>query len=480
MVPVRGEASRGSTEATVPHEIASGFTSPRPTTPIHDAASAFEARFARLELAGRSGLVAAVSGGSDSTALLLLLHAALSRQPPETRLLAVTIDHGLRPDSDAEASAVARLCADHGIAHRTMSWIGPKPKTGLQAAAREARYRLLAEAATDLGTDIVFTGHTSDDQAETIAMRRRRGSGRGLAGMAPATLYDGRIWLLRPLLDATRSALRDYLGSIGMGWIDDPSNRNIAFERVRVRQDGPSEIEGASEAAEARRMLSHRAAALIAVHASLAAPGLVRLAPALFAADDREAAIHAFRALLAVTGGTDHLPDIGRCGALFDRVGMGPLCATLSRVVVDARRTGVFLRRELRGLPAPEPLHNGMIWDGRFRIRSSRVAGGMVIKALGPQKAGTDGSVINDVPKSLASKASAVGPSVRSAVSGALIADLSAASGGEEANFLTATPLLAPWARFLPSFDLALARSVAALVGAPDIPASPCEGHKKA
>ncbi len=186
-------------------------------------------------------VVIALSGGSNSTALLMLAHALFSDRGETDRLLAVTVDHGLRAESADEARRVGTMCSALGIAHDIRRWDGAKPATGLQAAAREARYRLLAEAATDAGSAIVLTGHTLDDQRETVAMRSARGPGRGLSGIAPATLFARRTWFVRPLIARRRQELRDWLETAGRGWIEDPSNRDRRFERVRVRQDAPEQ-----------------------------------------------------------------------------------------------------------------------------------------------------------------------------------------------------------------------------------------------
>ncbi len=201
---------------------------------------------------------------------------------------------------------MAALCASLGVAHRTLRWIGEKPAAGLPAAAREARHDLLAQAAQAEDTDLVLTGHTADDQAETVLMRQARDKGRGLAGIAPATLFAGKTWIARPLLATRREALRDFLRSRGVGWIDDPTNVSDAFERPRLRKalgnaEGEARIAAAlheaGEAAQRREMLGEAAAILIRDHADRPLPGLVRLAPLFLGEGD--ASIYALRILLA-------------------------------------------------------------------------------------------------------------------------------------------------------------------------------------
>ena len=159
------------------------------------------------ELRSAPALVLAVSGGPDSVALMWLAarwQRSLARGP---LLTVVTVDHGLRREAAREAREVKRLATELGLTHRTLRWRGAKPKTGLPAAAREARYCLLAQAARAAGASHVLTAHTRDDQAETLLMRLLRGSGlAGLSAMAQVSKRDGII-LARPLLDVSKSQL---------------------------------------------------------------------------------------------------------------------------------------------------------------------------------------------------------------------------------------------------------------------------------
>ncbi|MCX7305958.1 MAG: tRNA lysidine(34) synthetase TilS [Hyphomicrobiales bacterium] len=413
--------------------------------------------FSSFDIQSRGSVIAAVSGGSDSTALLALLNDNLGRLSAGTRLVAVTVDHGLRAESRDEAAAVARFCASQGIAHRTVVWTGEKPATGIAAAAREARHALLAEVARIERAGLVLTGHTADDLAETVLMRTARGKGRGLAGIAPATLFDGTVWFGRPLLDVRRQALRAFLERRGIGWIEDPSNFSDRYERPRVRkaisEAGITQaLRIASEAATERTARGEDAARLIASHAERKAPGLLRLGRDFLRDDSRPTAAYALRILLAVAGGTEHLPDLDRTAELFARLASGdPVRAVLSRALVDRRKDGIFLLRERRGLPACESQDEGTIWDGRYRFvrRHAGIAPGA--------DAPVDRVRELDAPASLVRQAAAGLPQ--------------AALQGD------AVPVLAPWARYLPSFDDTPARAVARLIGAPEMPEPPFHRH---
>jgi len=226
------------------------------------------------------GLILAVSGGPDSTALLVLAARWAKRLKRAPGLLAVTVDHGLRPQAAREANAVKRLARRLGVAHRTMRWRGRKPRTGLQEAARIARYRLLAEAAGREGYAHVLTAHTLDDQAETVLFRLARGSGvLGLAGMAQAAPLpasgDSTIFLVRPFLHVPKQRLIATLKTARIAYADDPTNRDPRFARPRLRLLMPAlareGLDARGLARLAMRMRRVEATLAVAVEAARAA-----------------------------------------------------------------------------------------------------------------------------------------------------------------------------------------------------------------
>ena len=201
------------------------------TSPI----SAGDARELFADWKGAPALVLAVSGGPDSVALMWLAARwcrALSRGP---RLVAVTVDHGLRAEAAREAREVKELARSLDVEHRTMRWNGAKPSTGVPAAARAERYRLLAQAARSAGASHILTAHTRDDQAETLLMRLLRGSGiAGLSAMARESGRDG-VTLARPLLAVPKLRLVATLNKAKIDFADDPTNHDTAFTRPRLR-----------------------------------------------------------------------------------------------------------------------------------------------------------------------------------------------------------------------------------------------------
>jgi tRNA(Ile)-lysidine synthase len=230
------------------------------------AVSAAEAATLFASLKSAPALLLAVSGGPDSSALMLLAarwRATLASGP---KLFAATVDHRLRPHSAGEARAVGELARRLGIPHRTLRWDGGKPQTGLQAAARAARYRLLARAARAVGAAHIVTGHTLDDQAETVLLRMARGSGlTGLCAMVRETPLaqcaadagsprrkEVPLMIVRPLLDVPKARLMATLDTAEIAFADDPSNRDPRFTRARLRQLMPML---AGEGLSARRLV---------------------------------------------------------------------------------------------------------------------------------------------------------------------------------------------------------------------------------
>ena len=313
------------------------------------------------------GLLLAVSGGSDSTALLMIAAgwaAALKkRRRRAPKLLAVTVDHGLRPEAKREAAAVKRVARLLGIPHRTVYWRGAKPKTGLPEAARVARYRLLADAATRAGYEHILTAHTLDDQAETVLFRLARGSGlTGLAGMAHASAVPvdagTAIFLVRPLLAVPKARLLATLQAAGVAHSEDPSNHDPRFTRPRLRALMPhlarEGLDAPCLARLAARMRRAEATVEFAVGAARAAlaPGPWREGePIVFASQQfadlpGEVGLRLLGRAVAHAGNEGPV-ELGKLESLYHalRTSPAPLRRTLAGAVVTLRGGRLVIER---------------------------------------------------------------------------------------------------------------------------------------
>ncbi len=323
----------------------------------------------------------AVSGGGDSTALLLI--AARWTRDRGWRLAAATVDHGLRPESAAEAAGVAGQCAELGIPHETLPAGDLAAAAGnLSAAAREARLELLSAWAARLGLASVLLGHTLDDQAETVLMRLARGSGvEGLSGMQADLCWRGTRWL-RPLLGVRRADLRGFLLAEGFSWAEDPTNENPGYDRVKARAalatlaplgiDAGGLAETALRLQRQRRVLERAMARLADRARCWGGLGEVRLDPAELAADEADTALRLLADTLQRLSGAAYPPRYRALAALLGRMLAGADAdATLAGCVIR-RRTGgpVLVCREPDACAGPVAPEDGSVtWDGRWVLR---------------------------------------------------------------------------------------------------------------
>lgn len=364
-------------------------------TPPADAGHAFARVLDRLSARLRSDtnapLALGLSGGSDSLALLKL--ASTWAQANGRRILALTVDHGLNPDSARWTTFARDAALAEGADWQGLRWPGPKPVTGLPAAARHARHSLLAEAARATGARVILLGHTADDATEAAWMRAEGSSLGRVREWSPSPVWpEGRgLMLLRPMLDIRRQALRDWLAAQGAGWIDDPANGDVRFARSRARASlvpfggGGSHAEpttggGATAPSdEGLRCLTTLAPDTLTPSRKGSGDAAVRSSPL----SSREGSITLNRSVspgilsfaLVCAGGSDRMPRGDRLAALAARLVAGDtFTATLCGARIDAtpdhirihREAGEFTRR-----PPPDiDLTPGVeaIWDGRWAI----------------------------------------------------------------------------------------------------------------
>ena len=322
----------------------------------------FDALITRFSSNKEAPIAIAVSGGSDSVALLCLAHdwaEAMGR-----KLLVLTVDHGLRAAAAIEAEAVSNLAQMLGHRHQTLEWQSPKPS---QNAARQARYALLADAAERQRAEILLTGHTFDDVVETALLRRRRGvrtsaiAGPALAAPVPTWPQGRGLTLLRPLVHTRRANLQAHLTEQDRSWAEDPSNQYVRFERVRIRN---FLREHPALAAMAERFTAKTQSEVVRDHQQLAeALARVRVEPSgLINTVDAPISPLLLQVLARCASGS---PDTPRYGAIKD--------VMLALDAPGARRTlnGAWFQKTSAGIwigrdPGQTRTQTGDVFDGRY------------------------------------------------------------------------------------------------------------------
>lgn len=346
-----------------------------------------------------SHLALAVSGGPDSLALMHLAARWQRELAAGPSLSVLTVDHGLRQGSRAEAELVGSVASELGLPHAILSWEKCEARsTSVQARARTARYDLMAAFCHANDIPALVTAHHLDDQAETFLMRLKRGSGLdGLAAIPERGEWAG-IAILRPLLEIPKARLVATVEAAGIAFASDPSNEDQRFERARLRQsaDALAKLELTPEALalsarrlrRAREALDAAARDFVAAHSELSEAGYALVGrDAIFAAP-QEIALRALSQLVGAVGGSEEPVRLAKLEAL-----LAALQAHLDRAHTLGRcriqpfkgRLGVF--REMRGSGLPiARLSPGerMLWDNRFRIElGAEERAPIVVRALG-------------------------------------------------------------------------------------------------
>lgn len=338
----------------------------------------------------KAPVAVALSGGPDSMALFLVADHLCRRRG--VLLQALHVNHGLRPEADAEAAQIEAVCRLRGRSCTILRWHGEKPTTGVHRAARDARYRLMAEACQDLGGTTLLVAHHLEDQAETLLHRIDRDSGPdGLAGMAPMTHLHG-IRLLRPLLTLSKAVLEAHAAAEGVSVLRDPSNLDLRFARGRLREmAAPLRASGVTAArlgrlanlmGRARGEMDRLTAERLSGCVHLSATGYAWLGLASFRELPRPVARRVLSGLLQTIGGGIYPARGQRLDRAVDwlaeaKTGAVRTLGGCRLAVLKARSDGtggLRVTREWRSIDHEITLEPGRsaLWDGRFEISNGR------------------------------------------------------------------------------------------------------------
>ncbi len=348
-----------------------------------DLTGEFAAAMEAMAVRPGARVAAAVSGGADSMALALLL--AHWARPRGIIVQALTVDHTLRDAAAVEAEQVGAWFAPLGIAHTTLRWdegvaYRQRPASA-QGAARDARYRLMLDWCGAHACAHLFLAHHVDDQVETFLQRLTRGSGvDGLAAMAAVTARDG-IRLCRPLLEVSKARLIAFCEAVGQPWIEDPSNHDTSYGRVRFRaargvleQEGLSSgrlLATAAHMRRAREALDHYAAGLLDATCRWDDAGVARMTLDPFLAVPEEIGLRALARVLMTASGQIYRPRFERLSRLYETLRAGPWRdATLHGCALAREGALLIVMREAAQVADEQALRPGdrAMWDGRFEV----------------------------------------------------------------------------------------------------------------
>jgi tRNA(Ile)-lysidine synthase len=337
-------------------------------------------------------IAVAVSGGPDSMALCALAHNWARARGG--RVEALIVDHGLRPDSSEEARRVAGWLASPDMSCRILTWDGAKPQSHIHATARAARYGLLLDCCRGAGIAHLLLGHHQDDLAETFLIRLERHSGLdGLAAMA-AIVETPDVRLLRPLLTMPRARLHATVAARRLSSVDDPSNHDRRYGRIRIRQMMPELANQGVTAARlagtalalgrARRFMDDAVARFLAGAVTSHPAGFCWLDAAAYGTASDEVSRRALTRMLLHVGGGTYPPRSERLDRALRDGGLGR-GRTLAGCRLIPGRRGVLVCREPGAVSDETALQAGesMVWDRRFRIRAAIGAGHHTVRRLG-------------------------------------------------------------------------------------------------
>lgn len=366
---------------------------------LAELAESFARSFERLpdELTGDGPIGLAVSGGGDSVALLLA--AAAWARTSGRELLAISIDHGYRKSAREEIAYVGALCERLGVGHAAEKWQEPPVQFG-QASARDERYRLLAHCLFHAGGKLLVTGHTEDDQAETVLQRAASGSTIvGLASMR--TVAELPVWpqgrgltLFRPFLGVSRAELRRTLTANGVKWYDDPGNTNLAFDRIKLRR--LMEVQptlrghGLKLLGAAQKMRRHQDRAVLSLlnHVSVGPGGVITIPVPDWSAASKSVRMRVLQMCFAAAAGSDRLARRGSLTLYAEHLSRGDTRpAALGGALNWRSDDQIYVARdpgEVSGTFSLEP-GGASFWDGRLHISVSARADAAQFGVLKPE-----------------------------------------------------------------------------------------------